>query len=87
MIVKLLGTLVLIFAVSLDSMKSTSGYVFKMTSGMISWRSVKMTYTASSAKFVACYDATIQAIWLQIMLQSYFALKATREPTARNTLR
>ena len=36
------------FAGYVDSRKSTSGYIFMMASGAISWRSVKPTLTATS---------------------------------------
>jgi hypothetical protein len=44
-----------------DSMKSTSEYIFMMTGGVVSWKSAKQTLIASStmaAEFVACYDAS-----------------------------
>lgn len=50
------------FIDSLDDMKITSGYIFKMGGGTILWKGVKSTITASStiqAVFIACYDATI----------------------------
>ena len=56
------------FAGCLDSRKSTSGYVFLLAGGAISWRSTKQSLTASStmeAEFVACFEATSQAIWLR----------------------
>ncbi|XP_060972455.1 secreted RxLR effector protein 161-like [Cannabis sativa] len=51
-----------------DDKKSTSGYIFMMAGGAISWKSVKQTLTASStmeAEYMACYEATCQAIWLR----------------------
>jgi hypothetical protein len=48
------------FAGYLDIDRSTSGYVFKLTSGAISWSSSKQTVMISStmyAEFVACYEA------------------------------
>jgi transposase InsO family protein len=51
-----------------DDLKSTSGYVFMLAGGAISWKSVKQTLTASStmqAEYVACYEATLQAVWLR----------------------
>ena len=48
--------------------KSTSGYIFMMAEGAVSWKSVKHTLTASStieAEYVACYEATCHAIWLR----------------------
>ncbi|KAI4370853.1 hypothetical protein MLD38_019154 [Melastoma candidum] len=48
-----------------DDRKSTSGYIFMMAGGAISWKSVKQTLTASStmqAEFVACYGAVTHTI-------------------------
>ena len=56
------------FAGDVDDRKSTSGYVFTLVGGAISWKSSKQTVTASStmyAEFVACYDATWQVNWLK----------------------
>ena len=36
------------FAGCVDSPKSTSGYIFKLTDGAISWRNAKQTLTATS---------------------------------------
>ena len=50
-----------------DDKKSTSGYIFMMVEGAVSWKSVKQTLTASSTmkgEYVACYEATSHAIWL-----------------------
>jgi len=44
-----------------DDRKSTSGYIFTLAGGAISWKSSKQTVTTSStmyAEFVACYEAT-----------------------------
>jgi hypothetical protein len=52
----------------LDIEKSTSGYIFTLTNGVISWKSSKQTITISStiyAEFVACYETTGQAEWLK----------------------
>ena len=46
-----------------DDRKSTSGYVFTLARGAISWKSTKQTVTTSStmyAEFVLCYEATGQ---------------------------
>jgi hypothetical protein len=48
--------------------KSTSGYVFTLAGGAISWKSCKQTVTTSStmyAEFVAYYEATGQVNWLK----------------------
>ena len=56
------------FAGCVDSRKSTSGYIFILASGTISWRSVKQTLTATStmeAKFISCFEATSHSVWLK----------------------
>ena len=56
------------YAGCVDDRKSTSGYIFIMAGGAISWKSVKQTLIASStmeAEYVACYEATIHAVWLR----------------------
>ncbi|KAK7341990.1 hypothetical protein VNO80_24931 [Phaseolus coccineus] len=49
------------FAGCQDSKRSTSGYVYILAGGAISWKSVKQTLIASSTmatEFVACYEAS-----------------------------
>lgn len=56
------------FAGCQDTKRSTSGYVFKLAEGVISWKSVKQTLIASStmaAEFIACYEASNHGIWLR----------------------
>jgi len=56
------------FAGCLDSLRSTSGYIFMLAGGAVSWRSAKQTLTTSSimaTKFVACYEASNHGIWLR----------------------
>ena len=51
-----------------DDKKFTSGYIFMMVKGAISWKSVKQTLIASStmkAQYVVCYDVTCHVIWLR----------------------
>ena len=51
-----------------DERKSTSGYIFTLAGGAISWKSSKQTVTTSStiyAEFVVCYEATGQVNWLK----------------------
>jgi hypothetical protein len=51
-----------------DDRKSTSEYVFTLAGGAISWISCKQSIVASStmyAEFIACLDATGQAILLK----------------------
>eukprot|EP00253_Pinus_taeda_P019146 PITA_19146 len=61
------------WAGSVDDWKSTSGYVFHMSSGAISWASKKQPIVALStteAKYVAATTAACQAIWMRRMLRS-----------------
>jgi hypothetical protein len=47
------------FAGCTNSQRSTSGYVFMLASGAISWRSCKQTIATAStmyAEFIACYE-------------------------------
>ena len=44
-----------------DTLKSTSGYVFLLAGGAISWKSAKQSVVTSStmyAEFIACFEAT-----------------------------
>ena len=52
----------------LDSLKSTSGFVFMLANEAISWKSEKQSITASStmeAEFIACVEASSHALWLR----------------------
>ena len=56
------------FAGCLDSRKSTTGLIFLLAGGTISWRSIKQKTTASftmEAELLACYETSSQAIWLR----------------------
>jgi hypothetical protein len=51
-----------------DERKSTTGYVFTLAGGAISWRRCKQMIVASStmyAEFIACFEATNQVLWLK----------------------
>ncbi|BBG99822.1 transposable element gene [Prunus dulcis] len=61
------------FAGCQDSLKSTS----------VSWRSVKQPLTAGStmfAEFLACYEATSQAIWLRNFIISLNVVESIHRP-------
>ena len=56
------------FVGCVDSQKSTSGYIFKLADGAVSWRSVKQTSTATSTmevEFVSCFEASSHGVWLK----------------------
>ncbi|RVX13773.1 Copia protein [Vitis vinifera] len=69
------------FAGCQDSRRSTSGYIYLLAGGAISWKSAKQTLVTSStmeAEFVACYEASNQGIWLRILSLGYvFWMKST----------
>eukprot|EP00253_Pinus_taeda_P022186 PITA_22186 len=61
------------WAGSVDDRKSTSGYVFHMGSGAISWASKKQSIVALStaeAEYVAATAAACQAVWMRRMFRS-----------------
>ncbi|KAH9802373.1 Integrase catalytic domain-containing protein [Citrus sinensis] len=66
-----------------NSRKSTSGYVFTLGSGVISWRSVKQSCIADStteAKYVAASEAAKEAVWLRKFLQDLEVVPAVTAP-------
>ena len=63
--------------------KSTYSYIFIMTKGAVSWKSVKQTLTTSStmeAEYVACYEATCHAIWLRNFILGLEVVHSISEP-------
>ena len=57
------------YASYMDDKKSTSGYIFMMVEGVVSWKSVKQTLTTSStmeAEYVACCEATCHVIFVEL---------------------
>ena len=49
-------------------MKFTSGYIYLLSGGAISWKIVKqsiVTFSTMATEFVACYEASNHGIWLQ----------------------
>jgi hypothetical protein len=66
-----------------DDRKSTSGYVFTLAGGAISWKSSKQTVTTSStmyAEFVACYEATGQVNWLKKFIPGLNVVDSIHKP-------
>ncbi|XP_052734062.1 secreted RxLR effector protein 161-like [Vigna angularis] len=56
------------YAGCVDSRKSTFGYVYLLVGRAISWKSAKQSVIATStmeAEFVACFEATVHALWLR----------------------
>ena len=56
------------FAGCVDSRKSTSGSIFILAGGAISYRSIMQTLTTTStmeAEFICCSEATSHGVWLK----------------------
>ena len=71
------------FAGDADDRKSTSGYIFTLAKGAISWKSSKQTVTASStmyAEFVACYEASGQVTWLKKFVPGLKVVDSIEKP-------
>ncbi|RVW30282.1 Retrovirus-related Pol polyprotein from transposon TNT 1-94 [Vitis vinifera] len=71
------------FAGCVDSRKSTSGYIFILASGAISWRSVKQTMTATStmeAEFISCFEATSHGVWLKSFISGLRVMDSISRP-------
>ncbi|XP_050133146.1 secreted RxLR effector protein 161-like [Malus sylvestris] len=59
------------YAGDLDDRRSTSGHVFMMGSGTISWASKKqqvVTLSTTEAEFIVAATSACQAIWLRMIL-------------------
>jgi hypothetical protein len=66
------------YAMDLDTRRSTTGYLFELNGGAISWQSRRQPSTALStteAEYMALTEATKEAIWLQNTLVSIGAVK------------
>ena len=71
----------------LDSRRSTSGYVFMLAGGAVSWKSVKQTLIASStmeAEFIACYKASNHGIWLRNFITQLRIIDGIEKPLRIN---
>ena len=71
------------FQSDLDFRKSTSGCVFTLGGGAITWRSVKQSCIADStmeAKYVAACEATKKAVWLKKFLSDLSVVRMEQVP-------
>ena len=71
------------FQSDLDFRKSTSGCVFTLGGGAISWRSVKQSYITDStmeAEYVATCEATKEAVWLKKFLSDLGVMRIEQVP-------
>ena len=71
------------YAGCIDSRKSTSGYVFMLAGGAVSWRSAKQTLTATStmeAEFVSCFEATSHSVWMKSFISGLRVMDSISRP-------
>ncbi|RDX66209.1 hypothetical protein CR513_55043, partial [Mucuna pruriens] len=71
------------FAGCQDSKCSTSGYIYMLTGGVISWKFVKQTLIAPSTmatEFVACFEASNHGIWLRNFITSLWVVNGIKRP-------
>ena len=66
-----------------DSRKSTSGYVFMLAGGAVSWMSTKQNLTATStmqAEFVSCFEASSHGVWLKSFISGLRIMDSISKP-------
>ncbi|KAD3067741.1 hypothetical protein E3N88_35621 [Mikania micrantha] len=71
------------FAKCKDDKKSTSGYIFMLSGGPISWKSHKQQLTTTStmmAEDVACYNATCHAMLLRNLIKGLKVVNSIHRP-------
>lgn len=71
------------FAGCRDSYKSTSGYIFKLDGGAVSWRSSKQSLQTCStieAEYVACFEATQHVVWLKNFITELSVVDSINQP-------
>jgi len=71
------------FASSVDSRKSTSGYVYTLAGEATSWKSFKQGLVAVSMmqdEYVACFEATVQVVWLNNFILGLKVIDNITEP-------
>ncbi|CAL8166550.1 unnamed protein product [Prunus armeniaca] len=70
------------FGFRMPRLKSTTGFVF-MFGGVAVWRNIKQPLTAGSTmlvEFLACYEATSQAMWLRNFILSLNVVESIHRP-------
>lgn len=71
------------FAGCVDSRKSTSGYIFMMAGGVVSWRSAKQTLIATStmeAELVSYFEATLHGVWFRSFIYGLRIMDSISKP-------
>ena len=71
------------FQSDLDFKKFTSGYVFTLGGGAITWKSVKqscITDSTMEAEYIAACEATKEAVWLKKFLSDLGIVRIEQVP-------
>ncbi|WVZ70207.1 hypothetical protein U9M48_018889 [Paspalum notatum var. saurae] len=66
-----------------DTKKSTSGYVFTLAGGAVSWKTCKQSIVASSTMYteiIACFEAMGHAMWLKKFIPSLRVVYSIEKP-------
>ncbi|XP_062020714.1 secreted RxLR effector protein 161-like [Rosa rugosa] len=66
-----------------DEGKSTSGFIFMLAGGAISWRSIKQKAICTStmqAEFAALHEATVHGIWLKNFISQTHLVDSIERP-------
>ncbi|CAI8599964.1 unnamed protein product [Vicia faba] len=66
-----------------DSRRSTSGYIFLLAGGAVSWKSSKQTLVAPSimaVEFMACFEVSNHAMWLRNFVTSLHIVGSIERP-------
>ncbi|KAL0291698.1 UNVERIFIED_CONTAM: Retrovirus-related Pol polyprotein from transposon TNT 1-94 [Sesamum calycinum] len=66
-----------------DDAKSQSGFVFKLNSGVVAWKSSKQDTAADStmeAEYIAALEAAKEAIWMKNYIQKLGVVPSIAEP-------
>lgn len=66
-----------------DTRKSTSGFLYLLAGGAISWKSAKQSIIVTStmeAEFIACFEAMVQGLWLQKFIAELKIVNSTLRP-------
>lgn len=61
-----------------DDRRSTSGYVFMLSTGAVSWSSKKkpvVTLSSTEAEFVTAASCVCQGVWMQRVLENLVMLR------------
>ncbi|XP_040374625.1 secreted RxLR effector protein 161-like [Rosa chinensis] len=67
----------------IDDLKSTSGYIFLLAGGAISWKTAKQTLTATTtfqAEYIAIFEATGHALWLRNFISHLKLISSIEKP-------